>query len=61
MTETRAWLERRRLGFLLREGLAVALVATGWLVLALALGLMLDRVGLYRRVPELALAGWIWH
>jgi hypothetical protein len=59
MTETRAWLERRRFGFLVREGLAVALVATGWLVLALAFGVILDRLGLYRRVPELALAGWI--
>ncbi len=58
MTETGNWFERRRGGFLLREAAAVILASAAGLAAALALGLVLGRIGVYRWVPEFVIVGW---
>ncbi|HEX9729614.1 MAG TPA: hypothetical protein VGA37_14010 [Gemmatimonadales bacterium] len=59
MTQTGAWLVARRAGLLVRRSLADGLVTLGLLAAVCALGIVLDRAGLYRTVPELALTGWV--
>lgn len=59
MTTTRVWLERRRIGMVVREGVAIALATLGWIAGALGLGVWLGRAGAYVWLPELVLLGWM--
>jgi hypothetical protein len=55
----RDWLERQRRRTLRGAIVATALAACGAGATVLMLGVMLERAGLYRRVPELALGIWL--
>jgi hypothetical protein len=59
MTETRRWLERRRRGLLRLSAAAGVLLTLGAVLAALAVGVVLGRLGLYREVPPAVLAAWI--
>lgn len=59
MTDTGRWLEQRRAELLRRAGLGAALVTSGLMALALGVGVWLGRLGVYGRVPEAMLGGWL--
>lgn len=58
MTETHRWLDARRRELGSREAGAGVLLTTGLVLVALALGLLLARAGLYRVLPVTVLAAW---
>jgi hypothetical protein len=58
VTQTRAWLERRRRELARRHAGAGVLLALGCAAAALAAGVLLGRVGLYTRVPLAVIGGW---
>jgi hypothetical protein len=55
----RAWLDRQRHHALRSRALAVVLIACGAAAAVLMVGVLLERAGLYRHVPELVLAIWV--
>ncbi|MCK5712625.1 MAG: hypothetical protein KAI25_07915, partial [Hyphomicrobiaceae bacterium] len=59
MTETRRWLESRRRELMRRTAGAGVLLTLGLLLLMLASGVVLGRLGAYQRVPAAVLLGWV--
>ena len=59
MTETRRWLEMRRRELMRRTAGAGVLLTLGLVLLMLALGVVLGRLGAYQRVPAAVLLGWM--
>jgi hypothetical protein len=59
MTETRRWLEGQRRVLLRLSAAAGVLLTLGAVLAALAVGVVLGRVGLYRQVPPAVLAAWL--
>jgi hypothetical protein len=59
MTETKRWLEGRRRELLWRTAGAGLLLTGGMVLLALASGVLLGRLGLYQRLPPTVLLAWI--
>jgi hypothetical protein len=59
MTETRRWLEGERRVLLRLSAAGGALLTLGAVLAALAVGVVLGRLGLYRLVPPAVLAAWI--
>ncbi|MBI2401565.1 MAG: hypothetical protein HYV20_02275 [Gemmatimonadetes bacterium] len=58
MTTSGRWLEARRAGLERREAVAGLLVAVGVILVALAAGVALARLGLYRAQPVSVIGGW---
>ncbi len=59
MTETRRWLEAERSGVARRLVGAGVLLTMGAVLSALALGVLLGRLGVYQTFPALVMAGWL--
>jgi hypothetical protein len=59
VTETRRWLEVQRRALLRVSAAASVLLTVGAVLGALAIGVVLGRLGLYRGVPPAALAAWL--
>ena len=59
MTETRRWLDGQRRALLRLSAAGGVLLTLGAVLAALAVGVVLGRLGLYRQVPPTVLAAWI--
>ncbi len=59
MTGTKRWLEAQRRALLRRFAWAVMLLVAGGMLSALALGMLLGRVGLYQRFPVAVFGAWL--